>query len=507
MAHGAAMAQVRHEFGMAAAGGKSWLNYNLYDNDYAHLLRGYGGEAAINYTIFFNANWAIGTGAAFAMYNSTAALSGSEIRSIVKPFPLDDTKSYYLKTDLYQYEEKQRMFTLNVPLFVQFETNDKHRFYARIGGKLALPMLIPATYEVKNGKFTNTPVCECAPDAQNCDCANNFNPASAPDTFGWKSYVISHNGSINLKMGVMLSAEIGTKWRLTRTNSLYTGIYVDYGAFLDMHAPDRKSLVEDNVSDAKNHFTIGSIVHSENGTGNDILQGAPLTKMVTPFAVGIVLRLALGFVKIPPTRPRPDIVDTLVLYDTIFRPVHDTITITKTETFYRDLTTSEGNGAASRGLLVRRDTVYIYRDHYIYRSDTIASAAAATQNTADTMRVIKYKHNYIISNYLPSATFVTAEKKATLDHVISMMLSHPKASVIVEGHTCNYGNDNINQLLGLRRAQTVATYLIQHGVSSSRIKIVSKGDSEPIVLNDGEYNRSKNRRVKLIIVDSTSSGY
>jgi hypothetical protein len=461
----------------------SAFNYSLYPN--THLLHGFGGEAALNYTFFFNANWGIGTGAGFALYNGAALLSGTTISSVAA---IGD-QQYELRTVLHTYEEQQRLLAPNVPLFVQYEIAGKHHFYARLGGKLVLPMFLPFTYEVKNAHITST--------AFDGDVRQPENAS-----YGWGDYTnIKHSGSFTLNMGVMLSAEVGTKWRLSRKFSLYTGVYFDYGAFLDMHpAADKEPFVTSATS--KNpHFSMSSIIQSQNGATN--WAGAPLTKTLSPVAAGIVVRLSFGMVPIPAARHVPDIVDTLVKLDSVFIPVHDTVTVTvtKTETIYRELTCTTTGDASPGALLVRRDTVMIYNEHHHYRTDTI------NRYVADTVRVVRYRQTYVISNFLASATYVSGEKKATLDHAIAMLLSHPKATVIIEGHTCNSGAPNANMALGLRRAQIVAKYLLQNGIASTRVKVVSKGDTEPIVPNDGEYNRSRNRRVKLIIVDKSGNGY
>lgn len=490
-----AAGQTRHEVGMSAGGGISALNYKLYDAD-ARLLWGIGGEAALNYTIFLNAKWGVGTGAGFGLYNSTAILTGTMVRSQVQnDFPLYENTSYVLQTTLTKYEEQQRLLSLYVPLFVQYIVPGRHTFYVRVGGKLLLPMLMPATYDVKNAAIANVAIIEGRPDQ----------PMQGYKEYGWDEYAqVKHNGEVTFKMGVMLSAEVGTRWKLSSKNSLYTGLYFDYGAFMDMHSPDQKSMVIDRT-DEEPHYKINSILQAENGTGLEVSQGDPLTKMVAPIAVGIVLRMAWGFKSIPPAKERPDIIriDTIVKQDTIMVPFHDTIVQTKTEVLYRDLEKAIGEENLDRGVLVRRDTVIINRDHYHYRTDTINNTNTVVKY--DTVRT--YKNTFIISNYLASAYFVSGEKKATLDHVISMLLTHPAASVIVEGHTCSYGSDALNKALGMRRAQTVAYYLVQNGIPQSRIKVVSKADTEPILLNDGEYNRRKNRRVKLIIVDKEGKNY
>ncbi|MEO5581060.1 MAG: OmpA family protein [Saprospiraceae bacterium] len=68
------------------------------------------------------------------------------------------------------------------------------------------------------------------------------------------------------------------------------------------------------------------------------------------------------------------------------------------------------------------------------------------------------------------------------------------------GHTDDDASAEHNAVLGLKRAQIIKDLLVTRGIKSSRIKIKSKGESEPIAPNNTEENRKQNRRVELTIV-------
>ncbi|MGB3468519.1 MAG: PorP/SprF family type IX secretion system membrane protein [Cyclobacteriaceae bacterium] len=67
------------------------------------------------------------------------------------------------------------------------------------------------------------------------------------------------------------------------------------------------------------------------------------------------------------------------------------------------------------------------------------------------------------------------------------------------GHTDNVGKPLANYKLSQERADAVADYLFSLGLSEDRVKTVGKGDTEPIVDNDSEEGRARNRRVEFII--------
>lgn len=79
------------------------------------------------------------------------------------------------------------------------------------------------------------------------------------------------------------------------------------------------------------------------------------------------------------------------------------------------------------------------------------------------------------------------------------MKGHPTFRLIIEGHTDERGTAEVNKRLGERRAESAMNFLLELGVENSRIKIVSKGEEEPVDPAHEESAWSKNRRVEFII--------
>lgn len=70
-----------------------------------------------------------------------------------------------------------------------------------------------------------------------------------------------------------------------------------------------------------------------------------------------------------------------------------------------------------------------------------------------------------------------------------------KFSLKLEGNCDEWGSDEYNFALGLRRANTVKKSLIAEGVSANRITMVSYGESNPTCTNKTKACWDKNRRV------------
>ena len=91
------------------------------------------------------------------------------------------------------------------------------------------------------------------------------------------------------------------------------------------------------------------------------------------------------------------------------------------------------------------------------------------------------------------------EAKVFLDDVIKLLNSNNKLFMEVIGHTDNVGSVSANKKVSIARATSVVDYLIEQGITPKRLKITGKGDSQPLVANTSDTNKSKNRRVEFII--------
>jgi len=70
----------------------------------------------------------------------------------------------------------------------------------------------------------------------------------------------------------------------------------------------------------------------------------------------------------------------------------------------------------------------------------------------------------------------------------------------IVGHTDSSGSYEANRALSIRRASAVRNYLVDSGISKSRIVIEGLGESEPIDTNITAEGRANNRRVEVIVI-------
>lgn len=86
-----------------------------------------------------------------------------------------------------------------------------------------------------------------------------------------------------------------------------------------------------------------------------------------------------------------------------------------------------------------------------------------------------------------------------LDELAKVMSENPVLTLKLEGHTDNVGDAASNLALSKKRAESVKKYLISKGISYDRITADGFGMTKPIVPNDSDENREKNRRVEFIL--------
>ena len=82
--------------------------------------------------------------------------------------------------------------------------------------------------------------------------------------------------------------------------------------------------------------------------------------------------------------------------------------------------------------------------------------------------------------------------------VIPMLKNNPEMTLTIEGHTDSIGSDSVNQRVSILRISNVLYHLEMAGIENTQIKVVPKGESDPIAPNDTEEGRAKNRRVEFI---------
>ncbi len=117
--------------------------------------------------------------------------------------------------------------------------------------------------------------------------------------------------------------------------------------------------------------------------------------------------------------------------------------------------------------------------------------------------ILKSDSLIVLSEFLfaTNSSTLKGEHFSALDSVIDFLVSRPTLVVKISGHTDNTGKESHNVTLSMKRAEVVAEYLIDNGVSEDRVSFEGLGSSIPIAPNTTDAGKRKNRRVELLIHD------
>ena len=105
-------------------------------------------------------------------------------------------------------------------------------------------------------------------------------------------------------------------------------------------------------------------------------------------------------------------------------------------------------------------------------------------------------------NFKFAKTELPQVAKSRIDQMISQLKADPKGIFIeIEGHTDNVGSHQLNERLGLERAEAVKRYIYeQHQVPLHKMNVISYGEDKPVAPNKTRDGRAQNRRVVIRVL-------
>ena len=94
---------------------------------------------------------------------------------------------------------------------------------------------------------------------------------------------------------------------------------------------------------------------------------------------------------------------------------------------------------------------------------------------------------------------ISEEGRQAVSRAAEWMKSNPAAGMKVEGHCDERGTSAYNLVLGEKRAKAVRNYLVELGISASRLSVVSYGKERPFCNEHAESCYQQNRRGHLVV--------
>lgn len=119
---------------------------------------------------------------------------------------------------------------------------------------------------------------------------------------------------------------------------------------------------------------------------------------------------------------------------------------------------------------------------------TVLTDAEPRLNTAYVLNNIQFAFN---SHELLPGSY------SELNYVVRHMRRNPRLKLRLSGHTDDVGDPSYNMELSLRRARSVAAYLVTQGIDVNRIVTRGYGETMPVVSGASAEDRRLNRRVEI----------
>ena len=475
----------KHEVSVWGAGGLSTLYYSTTFGDRSPKL---GGGFGLGYTYYFDQNFGVLIGAELAFYNAKMKVNG-----LTDSYATQDADGMDIlyNTAIKDYEETQRMTNVNIPLAFQYQTGNTHKFYASLGFKLGIP--VSGKYKVSDGATIT---------------ASGFYDRWQQELYdqtdlGYGTFIGKESkDDIDFSLSYMGTVEAGVKWKLNRMLSLYTGAYFEYGFNDVVDTHDNKFVAYNNIN--PQDYNVNSTLTSEY-TRNGRTES--FTERVSPLAVGLKVRLGVDLcssgkekvekpapapapVKVKPVTPAP--APTPAPAKVAPAPVKPAPAQVQ----------PESRKAKARAIIAARgqdddDDMEDIKTPAPVMEEDLRRAVSEYGSGVKGMITIE------LEGYELDQATLSPKMEQVLDEKIAQIKKTygDNIRIVCEGHTCDVGKADYNMKLGLKRANVVRDYLIKKGYSADRVQAISKGQTSPIVPNDTEANRKKNRRVVLIIRD------
>lgn len=198
---------------------------------------------------------------------------------------------------------------------------------------------------------------------------------------------------------------------------------------------------------------------------------------------------------------------------------------TEAERVSRELKEVETQRAAlaqeSRELAQQRDAFAADRDRVAAERDQVAYEREAIKKERDELAGMlkgalskvaetnETARGVIVS--LPGILFdlnkatLKLPSQLTIAKLAGILTVFQNMNLSIEGYTDSTGTDELNMKLSADRARAVYDFLRDQGIPEYRMRYQGFGPANPVAPNDTEFNRSKNRRVEVVLTQAVKT--
>jgi general secretion pathway protein A len=153
--------------------------------------------------------------------------------------------------------------------------------------------------------------------------------------------------------------------------------------------------------------------------------------------------------------------------------------------------------------LDNRDSATAYQNDRVPKLDTEKVPSLPDRNLslvkADTEKPspLSFPDDHLVIYFNHNSFEISDASLGILNRLAKLLMNKQETKIFITGYTDSTGPISYNKAISKRRAETVKNYLINNGVSLSKITAVGLGSQDFIASNETEKGRRLNRRVEI----------
>ncbi len=445
-------------FGVSFGGG---LNTMLYKPANGQQQVGFGFDAALFYGRFFNKTVGLGVGLNYSWANAYTTYNWNEVTTGLK-HASNPYIDYTLSTSFDNFQERQNIGVLSIPVEVLFRKAFNNRVTLIGGVGLSLDLPIHGKYYAKSGSYKTVGM---FPDL------GDYYLENMPE-HGFSTYTTTQNAKINnrAKVGGSVIGDLGVRVALNDNWGMYFGVYAGYGFtnLLDKSMTEEMVLV--NPTNSAQIDYRGTFDSNETGKANLL-------------RCGVKIAIDLGW------------------NDKKKEPAVDQ----EAERLAAEQAAAEAEAARLAAEKAEQERIAAEKAAAAKAEAERIAAEKAAAEKAEAERIAAEKafrqRVEAISVHFDvegAKLNIPEAEKAVVDELCEKMKADKSIRIVITGHTDNLGDPRQNlEFYGIRRAESLRDYMVKQGVDVNQIRCASKGQTEPIAPNNTREGRAQNRRAVI----------
>ncbi|MES2807654.1 MAG: OmpA family protein [Bacteroidota bacterium] len=181
------------------------------------------------------------------------------------------------------------------------------------------------------------------------------------------------------------------------------------------------------------------------------------------------------------------------------------IALERNRTVYQDYSSADRGDFLATLATGKNYGLNISRSGYLFYSENFSLINYTSKkpfNITVLLQPIEVGNKVILKNVFfdTNKYNLQPDSHAELQKLLEFLVKNPSVFIEISGHTDDVGNDELNKKLSENRAKSVYNFLLTGKIPPTRMMFVGYGKTQPIVPNNTDEDRARNRRTEFKIM-------